>query len=616
MLQKVSDYIADFLVSAGVSELFTVPGGLAMHMNDSFGHKEGLNCTYNHHEQACGMAAEAYARYTGKMAAVCVTAGPAAANMVSGALGPFMSSLPLIVFSGECRIPTSVRASGAGLRCRGTQECDIISVVRPITKYAAFVENKEDIRYHLERAVRLAGSGRPGPVWIDVPLDVQGASVETEALRGYDPSEDADADAPAVSGEAVEAIIRKIKEAKRPVIIPGMGIRIAGAYEKFMEFAEKAGVPVATTVSTVDFMPESHPLYIGRTGPTGERAANISVQSADLIISIGGRLSYSVTGFDEKTWARAAFLIMSDADAAEMDKTGIRPDMKVQADAAELLTELGRALDGRGCTAASPLFAGNGWTERCRALRKKYPAVTAEHFKTLEEGRSNIYAFYDALSDALPEGAALSVSVGTSRVVGAQAFRAKKGQRMVTNSNTAAMGFDLPAIMGLHRAAPDKEIIGVTGEGSLMMNLQELQTLRHAKVPFKLFVVDNEGYQSVRQTQSGFFATSLVGVGPESGDISFPDLSKLVPAFGFAYAECGDTKKLAETIETVLQSSEPTICRILVSKQQTTQPKSSSRRLADGSMVSAPLEDMAPFLPREELAEAMSVPLTEASLRQ
>ena len=607
MRQKVSDFIADFVADAGIRDIFTVPGGLAMHMNDSFGHHPRIRCTYQHHEQACAMAGEAYAKYSGKMAGVCVTAGPGATNAVTGVLGCWMSSIPLIVFSGQTRVATSVASTNLPLRSRGIQECDIVDVVKPITKYAVKITNPEEIRYHLGRAFYLARHGRPGPVWLDIPLDVQGGSIETDTLRAYDPEEDADQKNPVIPDAVVSEIVDRLAAAKRPVLFPGFGVRLAGAHDAFVLMAELLGVPVVTGVSSVDAMDYDHPLYVGRCGGTGDRAGNFAVQNSDVFFSEGCRLSYSQTGFKTESWAREAYKILSDIDINEVKKTDLRADLPVAADALELTEKIIAEARRRGATKEHPLNGEDGWRELCRTWKARYKAVSEEHYRVLEEGRTNIYAFYDKLSDALPEDAAIMVSVGTSRVVGSQTFRIKKGQRFITNSNTASMGFDLPAIVGISRAEPGKTVVCVTGEGCLMMNLQEFQTLRQNHIPFRLFVVNNEGYHSVRQTQSGFFKTSLVGVGEESGDLSFPDLGLLAPAFGLSYRACHAPEDLSDAIRETLESEESCICEIFVTKKQFTEPKISSRKLEDGSMVSAPLEDMYPFLPREELRENLFI---------
>ncbi|MBP3880407.1 MAG: thiamine pyrophosphate-binding protein [Lachnospiraceae bacterium] len=614
MRQKVSDYIADFLAENDIHEVFTVPGGLAMHMNDSFGHHSRLRCTYQHHEQACAMAAEAYARVAGKPAAVCVTAGPGATNAITGALGGWMGSVPMLILSGQTRYATGVEVTGLRLRSRGIQECDIVSIVRPITKYAQLVRRPEQIRYELERALHAARTGRPGPAWLDIPLDVQGASVDTEALSAYEPEEDPDLLLPEIPESVVDEIANRLTMAKRPILFPGNGIRLADAHKEFLQLVDLLGVPVVTGVSSVDAIPWANPLFTGRCGGTGDRAGNFAVQNSDLFLSIGCRQSFSQTGFKTESWAREAFTIMVDADPSEIRKPNLHVSLPVVGDAGAFIRALLREVKRRGASKDAPLSGAEEWRTRCRGWRERYPVVTEEHYKVLDAGRTNTYAFYNELTKAFPEDSVLIASCGTSRVIGSQVWQPKAGQRFITNSNMASMGFDLPAIVGASRAVGGEQVVCVTGEGSLMMNLQELQTLRQNGILFKLFVVNNEGYHSVRMTQSGFFKTSLVGVGEESGDLSFPDLKKLVPAFGFRYTSCGDPDGLAAKIREVLDAAEPTVCQIFVTKQQKTLPKTSSRKLEDGSMVSAPLEDMFPFLSREELRENMIIPLDPGSL--
>ncbi|MCR5295382.1 MAG: thiamine pyrophosphate-binding protein [Lachnospiraceae bacterium] len=614
MKRKVSDYIADFAADHGITDIFTVPGGLAMHMNDSFGHHPRIRCTYNHHEQASAMAAEAYARLSGRMAGVCVTAGPGTTNAVTGVLGCFMGSQPLVVFSGQTRIPTSVGHTGLPLRSRGIQECDIVSIVKPITKYAVTVRKPEEIRYHLEKAFHFAKTGRPGPVWLDIPLDVQGGVIETEALAAYDSAENPELIVPKVSAKTVSEILDRLQGAERPVLFPGFGVRSAGAHASFIHLAEILGAPVVTGVSSVDAIAYDHPLYTGHCGGTGDRAGNFAVQNSDVFFSIGCRLSYSQTGFQTDTWAREAYVIMSDIDPYEIRKEDLHVSLPLQADAGELIGALLEEAQKRGASAEKPLCRAEEWRKRCLAWKQTYKTVGKEHYEVLEEGRTNTYAFYEELSGLLPSDAILMASCGTSRVIGSQVFRIREGQRFITNSNTASMGFDLPAILGLSRASGGKEIVCVTGEGSLMMNLQEFETLRQNRIPFKLIIVNNEGYHSVRQTQKGYFQTSLVGVGEESGDLSFPDPEKLAAVFGFSYCSVGDPAALRETLRNFLEMKGQAICQVYVTKLQATLPKTSSRKLPDGSMVSAPLEDMFPFLSREELKENMYIELDKGSL--
>lgn len=611
MRQKVADYMADYIAEWGIRQVFTVTGGGAMHMNDAFGHHSRLHCTYQHHEQACAMAAEAYARLDNEMAAVCVTTGPGATNAVTGILGAWMDSIPMLVFSGQARYATTVRSTGLKLRSMGVQECDIVPVVTPLTKYAAMVTSPQEIRYHLEKALYLAVHGRPGPVWLDIPLDVQGAFVETGELKAYDPSENPEEVPPVITQETVNQILDRIVKSSRPVLFPGNGVRLAGASEEFRELVQVLGVPVVTGMSSIDAIESDHELYVGRNGGTGNRAGNFALQNSDVLLSIGSRQGFFQTGFQYESWARAAYTILNDIDENELKKPSLHVSLPVVGDAKELIQKLLDEAKRWGASAQHPLFDGEEWKQQCRTWKEKYPVVTQEHYRTIEEGRTNIYAFYEELSKAMKEDDLLVVSVGTSRVAGSQAFQVRRGQRFITNANTASMGFCLPAATGVCIASGNQPVVCVTGEGSLQMNIQELQTIYQNRLPVKLFVINNQGYHSIRQTQQSYFQEPLVGVGADSGDLSFPDLSRLGPAYGFPYLCCHASEQLGDTIRQALETQGAVICEIFVTKYQRTEPKLASRKLEDGRMVSASLEDMYPFLPREEMKENMYIPLYE-----
>ena len=605
MKQKVSDYIADHIAEWGIRDVFTVTGGGAMHMNDAFGHHPKLHCTYQHHEQACAMAAEAYARMDNRMAAVCVTTGPGATNAITGVLGGWMDSIPMLVFSGQARYATTVAASGLKLRSMGVQECNIVPVVASITKYAQMIIHPEDIRYHLEKALYMAVNGRPGPVWLDIPLDVQGAVIETEELRGYDPQENPEEKPAEISQDVIQQILDKIEKSRRPVLFPGNGVRLAGAMDDFQKLVNILGVPVITGMSSVDAMESEHPYFAGRSGGTGTRPGNFALQNSDVLLSIGNRQGFAQTGFQYQDWARGSYTILNDIDENELKKPSLHVSLPVCGDAGDLIRKLICAAELRGADETNPLFKGRDWIRQCQIWKQKYPVVTAKHYEMIEEGCTNIYAFYEELSKAMQEGQTLMVSVGTSRVAGSQAFRVKKGQRFITNPNTASMGFCLPAVTGICVAQPGKPVVCVTGEGSLQMNLQELQTIWQNRLPVKLFVINNQGYHSIRQTQQSYFEPPLVGVGAESGDLSFPDLSRIIPAYGFSYRAVHAAEELPETLHQILEEDGASVCEVFVTKYQKTEPKTSAKKLPDGSMVSAPLEDMYPFLSKEELEENM-----------
>lgn len=598
MKQKVSDFIADFLAENGIENVFTVTGGGAMHLNDALGHHPQLKCIYNHNEQASAIAAEAYARIDNKIAAVCVTTGPGATNAITGVVGGWMDSIPMLILSGQARYATTVYASGLNLRTRGVQEFDIIGSVQNMTKYCELVSDAKRIRYCLEKALYLAKEGRPGPCWLDIPLDVQGAIIDTDELESYEPDHTVST---FVSEQIIEQILNKIDQSKRPVVFVGNGVRLTNAHEKMLELVDKLNIPVVTSMSSIDAIATDHRLYVGRCGTTGDRAGNFAVQNSDLLISFGSRLSFFQTGFNYQTWARAAYKIVNDIDADELEKDSINADLKICCDVKSLIEVLTKHIRGN-------LPEKLDWLKQCQEWKEKYPVVLPKHF---DDPQPNIYAFYHELTKRLCGTDRLVVSVGTSRVAGSQASIIEEGMRFITNPSTAAMGYCLPAAIGVCVANAMKKTVLVTGEGSLQMNIQELQTIVHNRLPIIIFVMNNQGYHSIRMTQKSYFGEPLVGVGAESGDISFPDLEKLSYAYGFEFLRCESSDKVPDAIEWALSRNGACICEMMLSTKQITEPKAASKKLPNGQMVSAPLEDMAPFLPEEELLENMYIPVIE-----
>ena len=598
MKRKVSDYIADFLVRNQIQYIFSVVGGGAMHLNDAFGHQPALKVVYQHHEQACSMAADACARITGLPAAVCVTTGPGATNAITGVMGAYIDSIPMLVFSGQVRYATSVYAAALPLRTRGVQEFDIIGSVGNMTKYCETVKEPGRIRYALEKALYMTREGRPGPCWLDIPLDVQAAVVEEDDLPGFTPDTVADC---TIDREMLRQVMHKLTQAKRPLVLAGNGIRIGGAHQVFLDFVHLMKIPVVTTASSVDAIATDDPCYVGRTGMTGDRAGNFAVQNCDCLLSIGSRLSYSQTGFYTKAWARAAYKIAVDVDAAELQKDTVGADRPVCADALSFLTAFTELAQALPC---------DDWRTQCAMWKKQYPVVTSRHYT---HDIANTYAFFEQLTKRLTANDDLLVSCGTARVIGSQAAVITEGMRFITNVSAASMGFDLPAAVGVSVANRGRRTVLVTGDGSLQMNLQELQTIVHHRFPILIFVINNAGYHSIRQTQNAYFHPPLVGVGPDSGDLSFPDLAKISAAYGLPYERIQNCDELPAKLEQLLQSPLPAVCEVMVGAQQRTEPKVASKQTANGQMVSLPLEDMAPFLPREELRQNMYIPLMEAS---
>lgn len=609
---RLADYVVNFLIEHGVTDCFTVVGGGAMHLNDAFGHNEKIHCTYNHHEQACAIAAEAYARLENKIAAVCVTTGPGGTNALTGVLGGWLDSIPMFVVSGQVRYDTTARfaqqfTDGFPLRAVGDQEFDITRAVGCMCKYAEMLENPKNIKYMLEKAWHLATTGRPGPVWLDIPVNYQGGYIETDELEGYDPAEDDAKLPPPVDNATIQIILEKIRKAKRPVFHAGYGIRLSGGYDAFRSVAEKLNIPIVTYWNAVDLIEDDNPLYCGRAGNMGDRPGNWAIQNADLILAVGTRISIRQVGYNWKTWARAAEVIMVDVDQAELKKPTIHVEMPVWADAKDFLIKLDKA-------AEETVYAGGVWLETCRRWKRDYPTVLPRHWE--ENGQTaNVYAFVRYLSSHLPEGSLTAVSNGACCVVGNQAYVIQKGSRMANNSAVASMGYGLPAAIGTCIGGGKKTTICLEGDGSIMMNLQELQTVLTNHLPIKIFVINNSGYHSIRITQTNLFGHhSRVGIGPESADLSFPEFERIAKAFGYPYYCAHSNAEMKAVVDEVLETDGPVFCEIFTDTKQVWEPKSSTKRLADGTLVSPPLEDLAPFLPREELESNMFIPLIEESL--
>ncbi|MCR1842972.1 thiamine pyrophosphate-binding protein [Murimonas intestini] len=608
MRQRLADYVADFLVAKGITDCFMVVGGGAMHLNDAFGHKEGLHCTYNHHEQASAIAAEAYARVNNKIAAVCVTTGPGGTNAITGVVGGWLDSVPMLIISGQVRYDTTARyaeryTEGHPLRAAGDQEFDITKAVGCMCKYAVMLEEANQIRYVLEKAYYLALSGRCGPCWIDIPVDYQGCYIETDTLPGYSPSEDPDEMPEKVSDDVLECILEKVRTSRRPVLYAGNGIRLSGGYQAFREAVENLGVPVVTCWDSIDAIEDASPLYVGRGGIMGDRPGNFAVQNADFVLAVGNRLSIRQVGYNWKSWAREAYVAMVDIDPAELRKHTIHVELPVCADAKDFFEGLNRKLT----KVNSPLFKGREWLNACQGWKRDYPVTLPQHWE--EDGAyANVYAFIKYLSSSLPEGNMTVVSNGSACVVGSHNYVIKKDARFLINSAIASMGYGLPAAIGACIACSNETTVCLEGDGSLMMNLQELQTVLQNKLPIKLFLINNQGYHSIRQTQNNLFSEhSNVGIGPESGDLSFPDYEKIARAFGWPYYSAHSNAEMKEAVDVVLETKGMAFCEVFVSPDQNFEPKSATKRLADGTLVSPPLEDLAPFLGREEVLKNLFI---------
>ena len=844
---KLANYISETLVANGITQNFSVTGGGAMHLNDAFGHQKGMHTLYQHHEQACAMAAESYARIYNRPALLCVTSGPGGTNAITGVLGAWLDSIPMLIISGQVRYDNTARwaeeQNGTRLRAMGDQEFDITKSIDCMTKYSEMLTDPYRVRYALEKCIYLSQTGRPSPCWLDIPVDIQGKFIETDELIGFDPADYAAggdgwatstdattrsdayplcrnafarspyeanavdhatvtvaqahavdhatvtvapahavdhatvastqanavarasvtgtaASIPAVSGSAaamtspaamaaeayaaahripadadttkreaavppvdpqqVQTILEKIRASRRPIFYTGNGIRIAGAESLFLEVAHRLGIPVVVGWNGPDIIPSDDPLYVGRPGGRGDRPGNLAVQNADLILSIGSRLNIRQVGYDFKSWARDAYVIVNDIDVEELRKPSVHCDLAVHADARQLLQCLLRELHVLGHTPAHPLFQGGegllrddalrvchtelarqdvknegtrlSWLATCAFYRDNYPTILPEYLAPSDPTLSpedpasfaNVYALIKELSDQAAPGQVTVVGNGSPCVAGGQAYRIKPGTRFISQDGVASMGYGLPAAIGaavavhasveatpcggtdaslpretadanagdaqqdhdysalaadpsFHESADDRlaaelrdpywtgrdehypayekhDILVLTGDGSIQMNLQELQTIISHQLPIKIFVINNGGYHSIRQTQTNLFrGEPLVGIGIDSGmggvqDLSFPDMEKIAHAYGFPFIRAHHNEELHDAVAETLATDGPAICEIMVTLTQQFLPKSAAKRLPDGSIISPPLEDLAPYLPDEEMDRIMIVP--------
>lgn len=589
---KVSDYIANFLSENGVTDVFTVTGGGAMHLNDALGHHPKLKCTYNHHEQACAIAAEGYTRYSGKLATVCVTSGPGGTNALTGVLGGWLDSIPMFVLSGQVKRETTVSSTNLPLRQLGDQEFNIVECVKTMTKYAKMITEPNEIAYHLEKALYIAMNGRGGPVWLDIPLDVQGAVVETEELLHFCKNELILQEVPKVKKEVIDEIVEKIKASKRPIIIAGTGIRLGQAHKEFLSLIEKLNIPVVTAWNAHDVLWNEHRLFCGKPSTVGTRGGNFVVENSDLIISLGCRLNIRQISYNYKNFAKNAYKIIVDIDKAELQKPTLKPDMPIHADVKDVIEKL---LESKF---ENKNEEHQKWLEWCKAVNDKYPACLPRYYE--KNKPMNPYAFIDTLFKILPEDEPIICGNGSACVITFQAANVKKGQRLFTNSGCASMGYGFPAAIGVAVNLADKRVVCIDGDGSFQMNLQELQTVVHNNLNLKIIILNNNGYHSIRQTQTNIFSHHpLVGVSKENG-ISFPECENLAECYGLKYVKIDDILSAGEKIIEFLNFDGPAICEAVVDVAQNFEPKLSSKVMPDGKITSPSLDDMFPFLSREE----------------
>lgn len=595
---KLSDYVMDFIARRHVGHVFMLSGGGAMHLNDSLGRCQGLQYVCNLHEQAVSIAAEAHARVTNQLSAAMVTTGPGGTNAVTGVAAAWLDSTPVIFISGQVKRADLKRDSG--VRILGVQEIDIVSIVSSITKYAVTVEDPQQIRYHLEKAAYLALTGRRGPVWIDIPLDVQAAQIDPDTLPGFTPPP---ATAPGDNlHEQIQKLLALLQKSERPVLLAGNGIRSAGAESSFLKVVDSLRIPVLTTWLGLDLIPDAHPLCFGRPGSLAPRGANFTLQNADLLLIVGSRLDMAMTAYAHDRMARGAIKIMVDIDPAEIRKMRTPIHLPIVADAGAFLNEL-------HSSAANPQpDRWQAWVARCREWKARYPLVLPEH-REMPEFLS-MYHFSEVLSDALAPGDVIVPgSSGFAIEIFLLCLKIKQGQRCFHNRGTGSMGFALPAAIGA-AVASGKRTVCVDGDGGFQMNIQELATVERLGLPIKCFVVNNDGYASIRASQNGYFKR-LVGADRTSG-VTLADLGKVTAAYGLSFRKISAKTDLAAQVADVLAADGPLICEVMVAPNEQRIPRASSYIRPDGSMGSKPLEDLYPFLPREEFLANMIVdPLPE-----
>lgn len=612
---KLSDYVVRFVAEQGVKHVFLVVGGGAMHLNSSLANEKRLMPICNLHEQASAIAAENYSKATNNLGVCMVTTGPGSTNAVTGVAGAWLDSTPTLYISGQVKRPDRAfdqENKPLGMRQVGVQEVDIVSIVRPITKYAVTVLDPNEIRYHLEKAVYLARDGRPGPVWVDIPLDVQASSIDDPArLSSFHPPGDAgnysrQMTAAGLEGQ-VASIIAELNRAKRPMLLIGNGVRLARAEKEMEQLFRLLDIPIEVTWLAIDLISDEHPLYVGRPGTIAQRGANFAIQNCDFLLSIGCRLDRVVTGYAPERFARSACKVMVDIDPTELTKMRDTIQYPICADAGDFM----RAILGHGSEVERK--DRSSWKQRCSEWKRRYPLVLPEHRSS--EGRVSVYNFADVMSDILGEGDfCISGSSGTGIELFLLAFRTKCRQRIFHTTALGAMGFGIPAAIGAGLVGtaqdPHRNIVCVDGDGGFQFNIQELETIKRLQLPVKFFVLNNDGYGSIRASQTAFFGTCMIGCDAATGQ-TLPDIRRVAEAYGLATDAITNQRNLKDDIRRVLATPGPVVCDVHVVLDEVRQPRLSSAQLPDGSFVSKPLEDLWPFLDRAEFKANMLVETLE-----
>lgn len=588
---KIAKLIADFWVENGIEHVFTVTGGGAMHLNDAFGHEEGLTCVYNHHEQASAIAAEGYTRLSGNLAGVCVTSGPGATNAITGVVGGWLDSIPMFIISGQVKRETTLWATNVPLRQLGDQEFNIVDCVKTMTKYSHMVVNPNEILYHLQKAFYLCKEGRGGPVWLDIPLDVQATIVETDVLKQFAFDEYPLGKSPVYDESLSKFALEKITKAKRPVIFAGTGIRLGNAHAEFIELIDKLQIPVVTAWNAHDILEIDSPYFCGKPGTVGTRGGNFVTQNCDLLLVLGSRLNIRLISYNYQDFAKDAYKIIVDIDENELKKPTVTPDLAVHANVKDVMASLMK----QDYTANNENH--KKWLDWAYKINQEYPAALPQYFDIAKP--LNPYAFADKLFDILEADDTIVCGNGSACVITFQCCKIKRGQRLFTNSGCAAMGYGFPAAIGAAVAEKGKRVICIDGDGSFQMNLQELQTVVYNKLNIKIIYLNNNGYQSIRQTQTNLFHPPLVGVCNGNG-LSFPDMKKISNAYGIPYMKIDSLDDVEEQLPNGLSMDGPVVIEVMTDPTQNFAPKLSSKVLPDGRIVSPPMDDMFPFLDKEE----------------
>ena len=601
---RLADYVMSFVAQQGVKHVFLLTGGGAMHLNDALARSQDLSFVCTHHEQAAAIAAENYSKATNNLGVVMVTTGPGATNAITGVVGGWLDSTPMLVLSGQVKRPDRMfRSDGSplGVRQRGIQEVDIVSIVKAVTKYAVTIDDPDSIRFHLEKAVYLAKSGRPGPVWIDIPIDIQASPIQPDSLSGFTRDEPLPSEATDLPRQ-VQKIIQLLNKAERPLILAGNGVRLASAQQEFRQLVSRLNVPIETTWLALDLISEENPLFVGRPGTVAPRGPNFALQNCDLLIAIGARMDIPVVGYSPGHLARGAHKVMVDVDAAEIAKFGGIIGTGICADAGVLLREMLAQAD------AVELKDRSCWLRRCADWKERYPVVLPAH---RSPGRVSIYHLAEVVSELVPaDEYIVSGSSGSGIEIFLLAYKLKQGRKVFHTTALGGMGFAIPASIGASIAGGHRRTICIDGDGGFQLNIQELATIAKHNLPIKFFILNNDGYASIRASQSAFFGSPMIGCNEATGT-HLPDFREVARAYGLKTGLIVDQSELREAVRGVMETDGPILCDVHVIPDEIRGPRVSSVQRADGSFVSRPLEDLWPFLPRDEFFSNMIVPPLE-----